>query len=163
MIIQKIRNYGPSTCIGCVTFDSIYYSEKKLISNVTKMKKRVLVVDDSITARSGIVAELKALDFDVTVANDGFLALYEALKTPVDLIFSDYLMPRLDGYKTCFILKQHPQYKSVPFVILSASESMSHRQKAELMGVDLVVPKTRALGAMAEVVRVVLPDREQSE
>lgn len=122
------------------------------------MPKRALVVDDSLTARSSLVSELKNLGFEVSVASDGFLAICEALTHPVDVIFSDYLMPRLDGYKTCFILKQHPQYKNIPFVILSASESLSHRQKAELMGVNWVLPKTRAMGAMAEVIQAVLPD-----
>ena len=81
---------------------------------------RVLVVDDSNTIRRSAEIFLKQGGHEVLLAEDGFDALAKVHDYQPHLIFCDILMPRLDGYQTCAIIKRNPRFASVPVIMLSS-------------------------------------------
>src|SRR6201990_3747006 len=80
---------------------------------------RVLVIDDSNTIRRSAEIFLRQGGHEVVLAEDGFDALAKVNDHTPDLIFCDILMPRLDGYQTCAIIKRNPRFAAVPVILLS--------------------------------------------
>ena len=85
---------------------------------------KVLVIDDSNTIRRSAEIFLKQGGHEVMLAEDGFDALSKVNDYEPNLIFCDILMPRLDGYQTCAIIKRNAKFSSVPVVIRSRSSSV---------------------------------------
>jgi twitching motility two-component system response regulator PilG len=106
---------------------------------------RVLVVDDSETIRRSAEIFLKQAGFEVLMANDGFDALAKICDHNPDLILVDIMMPKLDGYQTCAIVKQHPDYASTPIIMLSSKDGVFDRARGRIAGSDqyLTKPFTR--------------------
>ena len=106
---------------------------------------RVLVVDDSETIRRSAEIFLKQAGFEVLMANDGFDALAKICDRNPDLILVDIMMPKLDGYQTCAIVKQHPDYASTPIIMLSSKDGVFDRARGRIAGSDqyLTKPFTR--------------------
>ena len=95
---------------------------------------RVLVVDDSNTIRSSAEIFLRQGGHDVLLAEDGFDALAKVHDWHPDLIFCDILMPRLDGYQTCAIIKRNPHFASVPVVMLSSKDGVFDKARGRMVG-----------------------------
>ena len=85
---------------------------------------KVLVIDDSNTIRRSAEIFLKQGGYDVLLAEDGFDALSKVNDNDPDLIFCDILMPRLDGYQTCAIIKRNAKFAAVPVIMLSSNFAM---------------------------------------
>ena len=95
---------------------------------------KVLVVDDSNTIRRSAEIFLSQAGHRVMLAEDGFDALAKVGEFEPDLIFCDILMPRLDGYKTCAIIKQNARYERIPIVMLSSKDGVFDRARGRIAG-----------------------------
>jgi twitching motility two-component system response regulator PilG len=95
---------------------------------------KILVVDDSNTIRRSAEIFLKAGNHDVVMAEDGFDALAKVSDYRPDLIFCDILMPRLDGYQTCAIIKRNPKFANVPVVMLSSKDGVFDKARGRMVG-----------------------------
>lgn len=115
-----------------------------MTTNETK-PQRVLVVDDSETIRRSAEIFLKQSGFDVILSTDGFDALAKICDHQPDLILVDIMMPKLDGYQTCQIVKQHPVHGKTPVIMLSSKDGVFDRARGRIAGSDqyLTKPFTR--------------------
>lgn len=95
---------------------------------------RVLVIDDSNTIRRSAEIFLKQGGHQVLLAEDGFDALGKVNDHVPDLIFCDILMPRLDGYQTCAIIKRNPKFASVPVIMLSSKDGLFDKARGRMVG-----------------------------
>ena len=95
---------------------------------------RVLVIDDSNTIRRSAEIFLKQGGHEVVLAEDGFDALAKVNDHDPQLIFCDILMPRLDGYQTCAIIKRNAKFSSVPVVMLSSKDGVFDKARGRMVG-----------------------------
>ncbi len=95
---------------------------------------KVLVVDDSNTIRRSAEIFLKQGGHEVLLADDGFDALSKVNDYEPDLIFCDILMPRLDGYQTCAIIKRNEKFAGVPIVMLSSKDGVFDKARGRMVG-----------------------------
>ncbi len=102
--------------------------------NMTGQSLKILVVDDSNTIRRSAEIFLKAGKHEVLLAEDGFDALAKVSDCQPDLIFCDILMPRLDGYQTCAIIKRNAKYAKVPIVMLSSKDGVFDKARGRMVG-----------------------------
>lgn len=106
---------------------------------------RVLIIDDSKTIRKSAERLLLKEGCEVFTAEDGFAALALLSEIRPQLIFVDIIMPRLDGYQTCAILKDSDQFRGIPVVMLSSKDGSFDRAKGSILGAAryLTKPFTR--------------------
>lgn len=95
---------------------------------------KVLVIDDSNTIRRSAEIFLKQGGHQVVLAEDGFDALAKLSDYQPDLVFCDILMPRLDGYQTCAIIKRNPQFAGVPVIMLSSKDGLFDKARGRMVG-----------------------------
>ena len=95
---------------------------------------RVLVIDDSNTIRRSAEIFLRQGGHEVILAEDGFDALAKVNDHTPDLIFCDILMPRLDGYQTCAIIKRNPRFAAVPVIMLSSKDGVFDKARGRMVG-----------------------------
>lgn len=95
---------------------------------------RVLVIDDSNTIRRSAEIFLKQGGHEVVLAEDGFDALAKVNDHQPQLIFCDILMPRLDGYQTCAIIKRNAKFAAVPVVMLSSKDGVFDKARGRMVG-----------------------------
>ena len=95
---------------------------------------KVLVIDDSNTIRRSAEIFLKQGGHEVLLAEDGFDALSKVNDHRPDLIFCDILMPRLDGYQTCAIIKRNAHFSTVPVVMLSSKDGVFDKARGRMVG-----------------------------
>jgi twitching motility two-component system response regulator PilG len=119
---------------------------------------RVLVVDDSNTIRRSAEIFLRQGGHEVVLAEDGFDALAKVNDHDPELIFCDILMPRLDGYQTCAIIKRNPRFAHVPVIMLSSKDGLFDKARGRMVGSEeyLTKPftKEQLLRAVASFRRV---------
>jgi twitching motility two-component system response regulator PilG len=97
---------------------------------------RVLVIDDSNTIRRSAEIFLKQGGYEVVLAEDGFDALAKVNDLEPNVIFCDILMPRLDGYQTCAIIKRNPRFTKVPVIMLSSKDGIFDKARGRMVGSD---------------------------
>lgn len=102
--------------------------------NTTGSSLKILVVDDSNTIRRSAEIFLKTGKYEVVLAEDGFDALAKVSDYHPDLIFCDILMPRLDGYQTCAIIKRNARFANVPVVMLSSKDGVFDKARGRMVG-----------------------------
>ncbi len=95
---------------------------------------RVLVIDDSNTIRRSAEIFLRQGGHEVVLAEDGFDALAKVVDHAPELIFCDILMPRLDGYQTCAIIKRNPRFAHVPVIMLSSKDGLFDKARGRMVG-----------------------------
>lgn len=95
---------------------------------------KVLVIDDSNTIRRSAEIFLKQGGHEVLLAEDGFDALAKVNDFLPNLIFCDILMPRLDGYQTCAIIKRNARFAGVPIVMLSSKDGVFDKARGRMVG-----------------------------
>jgi twitching motility two-component system response regulator PilG len=95
---------------------------------------KVLVIDDSNTIRRSAEIFLGQGGHQVVLAEDGFDALAKVNDHVPDLIFCDILMPRLDGYQTCAIIKRNPRFAQVPVIMLSSKDGLFDKARGRMVG-----------------------------
>jgi len=118
---------------------------------------KVLVIDDSKTIRRTAETLLKKAGCDVLTAVDGFEALSIIAESKPDIIFVDIMMPRLDGYQTCALIKRNSSFRNTPVIMLSSKDGLFDRARGRIVGSEeyLTKPFTRdeLLGAIDNHVR----------
>ena len=102
--------------------------------NTTGSTFKVLVIDDSNTIRRSAEIFLRQGGHEVVLAEDGFDALAKVNDHTPDLIFCDILMPRLDGYQTCAIIKRNAKFAGVPVVMLSSKDGVFDKARGRMVG-----------------------------
>ena len=100
----------------------------------TKIRPDVLVVDDSNTIRRSAEIFLKQGGHQIMLAEDGFDALAKINDFEPQLIFCDILMPRLDGYQTCAIIKRNEKFSAVPVIMLSSKDGVFDKARGRMTG-----------------------------
>ncbi len=119
---------------------------------------KVMVIDDSKTIRRTAETLLKKEGCEVVTATDGFEALAKIADTHPDIIFVDIMMPRLDGYQTCALIKHNQIFKHTPVIMLSSKDGLFDRARGRIVGSDqyLTKPFTKEelLGAIKDHVGV---------
>lgn len=95
---------------------------------------RVLVIDDSNTIRRSAEIFLRQGGHEVVLAEDGYDALAKVSDLAPELIFCDILMPRLDGYQTCAIIKRNPRFAHVPVIMLSSKDGLFDKARGRMVG-----------------------------
>ena len=115
---------------------------------------KVMIIDDSKTIRRTAETLLKKAGCTVVTATDGFDALAKIADTHPNIIFVDIMMPRLDGYQTCALIKNNSAFKSTPVIMLSSKDGLFDKAKGRIVGSDqyLTKPfsKEELLGAIRE-------------
>ena len=102
--------------------------------NSRKGAARVMVVDDSATIRRSAEVFLRQGGYEVMLAEDGFAALSKIASQRPDLVFCDVMMPRLNGYQTCTILKQSADFANIPVVMLSSKDGIFDKARGKIAG-----------------------------
>ena len=105
------------------------------------MKKRILLVDDEPSVREVVCTRLMSLGFEVLTAKDGQEGLDLARKESPDVVLLDLMLPKLDGYKVCRMLKFDKAFENIPVVIFSAKGSDADKKLAEQAGADAYMVK----------------------
>ena len=95
---------------------------------------KVLVIDDSNTIRRSAEIFLKQGGHEIMLAEDGFDALAKISDFEPQLIFCDILMPRLDGYQTCAIIKRNAKFSAVPVIMLSSKDGVFDKARGRMTG-----------------------------
>ena len=113
---------------------------------------KVMVIDDSKTIRRTAETLLKKEGCEVVTAIDGFEALAKISDQQPNIIFVDIMMPRLDGYQTCALIKNNQMFKSTPVIMLSSKDGLFDKARGRIVGSEqyLTKPFTREelLGAI---------------
>ena len=102
---------------------------------------KVMVIDDSKTIRRTAETLLKKAGCDVITAVDGFEALSKIADQRPDIIFVDIMMPRLDGYQACALIKRNKVFKNTPVIMLSSKDGLFDRARGRLVGAEDYVTK----------------------
>ena len=114
----------------------------------------VMIVDDSKTIRRTAETLLQKEGARVSTANDGFEALAMIADTTPQLVFVDIMMPRLDGYQTCALIKSNTRFSDTPVVMLSSKDGLFDRARGRIVGCDAYLTKPfsrdELLGAVRE-------------
>jgi len=122
---------------------------------------KVMVIDDSKTIRRTAETLLKREGADVLTAIDGFEALAKISDLKPDIIFVDIMMPRLDGYQTCALIKNNRVFRNTPVIMLSSKDGLFDRARGRIVGSDqyLTKPFTRdeLLGAIRQYASAATP------
>ncbi len=117
---------------------------------------KILVIDDSKTIRRTAETLLAKEGCTVFTATDGFDALSKIADHNPDVIFVDIMMPRLDGYQTCSLIKHNENFRDTPVIMLSSKDGLFDRARGRIVGSEqyLTKPFTRdeLIGAIAEQV-----------
>jgi twitching motility two-component system response regulator PilG len=100
-----------------------------------------MVIDDSKTIRRSAENLLAKAGCDVVTAVDGFDALAKIADTHPEIIFVDIMMPRLDGYQTCALIKNNSEFKTTPVVMLSSKDGLFDKAKGRIVGSDRYITK----------------------
>ena len=114
---------------------------------------KVMVIDDSNTIRRSAEMFLTRAGCAVILAEDGFDALSKIADHQPHLIFVDIMMPRLDGYQTCALIKNNARFKSTPVVMLSSKDGLFDRARGRMVGSDQYLTKPFTQESLLDAVR----------
>jgi twitching motility two-component system response regulator PilG len=114
---------------------------------------RVMVIDDSKTIRRTAETLLKKEGCEVVTAMDGFEALSKIADHQPQLVFVDIMMPRLDGYQTCALIKNNQMFKSIPVIMLSSKDGLFDKARGRVVGSDEYLTKPFTRDELLAVIR----------
>jgi len=114
---------------------------------------KVMVIDDSNTIRRSAEIFLQQAGCEVILAEDGFDALAKIADRRPDLILVDIMMPRLDGYQTCALIKKNSRYRDTPVIMLSSKDGLFDRARGRLVGSDEYLTKPFSKDALLAAVK----------
>lgn len=115
--------------------------------------KKVMVIDDSNTIRRSAEIFLNQAGCQVILAQDGFEALAKINDHQPSIIFCDILMPRLDGYQTCALIKRSPRFHATPVVMLSSKDGLFDRARGRMVGSSEYLTKPFTKDSLLSAVR----------
>ena len=112
------------------------------MADLSKLRDvKVMVIDDSNTIRRSAEIFLLQAGCQVVLAEDGFDALAKIADHQPKVIFCDIMMPRLDGYQTCALIKKNARFKSTPVIMLSSKDGLFDRARGRMVGSDQYLTK----------------------
>lgn len=114
---------------------------------------KVMVVDDSATIRRTAQTLLTKEGYAVVTAEDGFDALAKIVDHTPDLVLLDIMMPRLDGYQTCAVVKSNAAFQHIPVIMLSSKDGVFDKARGRLVGSENFVSKPFTRDDLLEVIR----------
>ncbi len=114
---------------------------------------RIMVIDDSSTIRRSAEIFLGQVGYKVVLAEDGFDALAKINDTHPHLIFCDILMPRLDGYQTCALIKKSAKFRDTPVIMLSSKDGLFDRARGAMVGSDEYLTKPFTKDSLLKTVK----------
>lgn len=118
---------------------------------------KVMVIDDSKTIRRTAEMLLGEAGCEVITAVDGFDALAKIVDHVPGIIFVDVLMPRLDGYKTCLLVKQNSAFKHIPVIMLSSRDGLFDKARGRQVGSDQFLTKPFSKEELLDAIRAHVP------
>ena len=114
---------------------------------------KVLVIDDSKTIRRTAETLLAKEGCEVHTAVDGFDALAKIADHQPDIVFVDIMMPRLDGYQTCALIKHNKVFRSIPVIMLSSKDGLFDKAKGRIAGSDDYLTKPFTAESLLSIIR----------
>lgn len=124
------------------------------MNDVNKLHNvKVMIIDDSNTIRKSADMFLKSSGYEVILAEDGFEAISKIVDNRPDIIFLDIVMPRLDGYQTCMLIKRNPVYQSIPVIMLSSKDGIFDRAKGRIAGSNEYLTKPFTAEGLLGIIR----------
>ncbi len=120
-----------------------------------------MVIDDSKTIRRSAESLLQKAGCEVLTADNGFEALPIISGQHPDIIFIDIMMPRLDGYQTCALVKNNPKYRNIPVVMLSSKDGLFDRAKGRVVGAEQYLTKPFTRDDLLDAIRTHLLDKNK--
>ena len=114
---------------------------------------KIMVIDDSSTIRRSAEIFLGQAGYQVVLAEDGFDALAKMNDHRPALIFCDILMPRLDGYQTCALIKKSAKFHATPVIMLSSKDGLFDRARGAMVGSDAYLTKPFTKDSLLKTVR----------
>ncbi|MEW5769284.1 MAG: response regulator [Pseudomonadota bacterium] len=114
---------------------------------------KVMVIDDSNTIRRSAEIFLVQAGCEVILAEDGFDALAKIADHLPQMVFVDIMMPRLDGYQTCALIKKNPRFRDTPVIMLSSKDGLFDRARGRLVGSDEYLTKPFTKEGLLDAVR----------
>ena len=118
---------------------------------------KVMVIDDSKTIRRTAETLLKKEGCDVVTATDGFEALAKIADHQPQIIFVDIMMPRLDGYQTCALIKNNQMFKSTPVIMLSSKDGLFDKARGRIVGSEQYLTKPFTRDELLSAIRKYVP------
>ncbi|MGO4001280.1 MULTISPECIES: twitching motility response regulator PilG [Pseudomonas] len=118
---------------------------------------KVMVIDDSKTIRRTAETMLLNAGCEVITAIDGFDALAKIADNHPGIIFVDIMMPRLDGYQTCALIKNNSAFKSTPVIMLSSRDGLFDKAKGRIVGSDQFLTKPFSKDELLNAIRAHVP------
>ena len=119
---------------------------------------KVMVIDDSNTIRRSAEIFLAQAGCQAVLAEDGFDALAKIADHAPDLIFVDIMMPRLDGYQTCALIKNNSAFKSTPVIMLSSKDGLFDKAKGRIVGSDQFLTKPFSKEELLGAIKAHVPE-----
>jgi twitching motility two-component system response regulator PilG len=123
---------------------------------------KVMVIDDSNTIRKSAEIFLVQAGCQVILAEDGFDALAKIADHQPAIIFCDIMMPRLDGYQTCALIKKNPRFSATPVIMLSSKDGLFDRARGRMVGSDEYLTKPFTKDSLLKTVDIHVARRVQS-
>lgn len=114
---------------------------------------KVMIIDDSNTIRRSAEIFLNQAGCEVILAQDGFDALSKITDHDPDVVFVDIMMPRLDGYQTCSLIKRNAKYRTTPVIMLSSKDGLFDRARGRMVGSDEYLTKPFTKDTLLTAVR----------
>ncbi|MBR7793173.1 response regulator [Undibacterium sp. FT147W] len=122
---------------------------------------KIMVIDDSSTIRRSAEIFLGQAGYTIVLAEDGFDALAKINDSHPDLIFCDILMPRLDGYQTCALIKKSVKFRDTPVIMLSSKDGLFDRARGAMVGSDEYLTKPFTKDSLLRTVRNYTTDTQE--
>jgi len=126
---------------------------EKRVDNEALKGVKVMVIDDSNTIRRSAEIFLNQAGCEVILAQDGFDALAKIADHDPDVVFVDIMMPRLDGYQTCSLIKRNAKYRTTPVIMLSSKDGLFDRARGRMVGSDEYLTKPFTKDTLLTAVR----------
>jgi twitching motility two-component system response regulator PilG len=114
---------------------------------------KVMVIDDSKTIRRTAETLLSKAGCQVLTAMDGFEALAKIVDDEPDVIFVDIMMPRLDGYQTCALIKNNPRFRQTPVIMLSSKDGLFDKARGRIVGSEQYLTKPFTRDELIEAIK----------
>ncbi|KOR31737.1 pilus assembly protein PilG [Achromatium sp. WMS3] len=114
---------------------------------------KVMIIDDSKTIRRAAETLLQKAGCQVFTAMDGFEALAKIVDDEPDVIFVDIMMPRLDGYQTCALIKNNPQFCQTPVIMLSSKDGLFDKARGRIVGSEQYLTKPFTRDELIEAIK----------
>jgi twitching motility two-component system response regulator PilG len=129
------------------------YRWRNSVDNEALKGVKVMVIDDSNTIRRSAEIFLNQVGCEVILAQDGFDALSKITDHDPDVVFVDIMMPRLDGYQTCSLIKRNAKYRTTPVIMLSSKDGLFDRARGRMVGSDEYLTKPFTKDTLLSAVR----------